>query len=98
MEANRHLKIVKERITTARRDLRKFIITAVGNDVVGDWLKIEYAYVATMTCLRQAKTLEQMTAILQQLDLLKEQVVNLLERHVNLEESVTNHSEYRQHI
>lgn len=98
VEANRHLKIAKERITIARRDVRKLISAAVEDGVPGDWGKIEDVYIAVMASLKRAKTIEELTGILDDLELLREEVVNLLESHIILEESGTNGNGFRQHI
>ncbi|MBB3302843.1 replication initiation protein RepC [Rhizobium sp. BK077] len=98
VEANRHLKIAKERITIARRDVRKLISAAVEDGVPGNWGKVENVYIVVMASLRRAKTQEELTSILDELELLREEVINLLESHINLEESDTNDSGSRQHI
>ncbi len=98
VEANRHLKIAKERITIARRDVRKLISAAVEDGVSGNWGKVEDVYITVMASLRRAKTLDELTRILDDLELLREEAVNLLESHVNLQESDSNDSRYRQHI
>jgi len=46
VEANRKLKITRERITIARRDVRKLISAAVEDGVSGDWGKVEEVYIA----------------------------------------------------
>jgi replication initiation protein RepC len=98
VEANRHLKIAKERITIARRDVRKLISAAVEDGVPGNWGQVEEVYIVAMSRLRRAKTLEELTGILDELELLREEVVNLLESHINLEDSDTNDRGSRQHI
>ncbi len=97
VEANRHLKIAKERITIARRDVRKLISAAIEDGVPGNWGQVEEVYIVAMSRLRRAKTLEELTGMLDELELLREEVVNLLESHINLEESDTNDSGSRQH-
>ncbi|MBB4571545.1 replication initiation protein RepC [Rhizobium leucaenae] len=97
-EGNRKLKIIKERITIARRDVRKLISAAMEDHVPGDWAKVEELYVEAMARLRRAKAADELTGILDEVEMLKEEVVNLLERHVNLEESDTNGDGFRQHI
>ncbi|MBB5577020.1 replication initiation protein RepC [Rhizobium paranaense] len=97
-EANRQIKIVKERITIARRDIRKLISAALEDRVPGDWAKVEELYVETMSRLRRAKMADELTAISDELDMLREEVLNLLETHINLKKSDTNGNEFRQHI
>ncbi|MBB2687748.1 UNVERIFIED_ORG: replication initiation protein RepC [Rhizobium etli] len=97
-EANRELKIVKERITIARRDVRKLISAAMEGHVSGDWGKVEELYVEAVSRLRRAKAANELASILDELELLKDEVVNLLESHVNSKKSDGNGDEFRQHI
>ncbi|WP_064710128.1 plasmid replication protein RepC [Rhizobium bangladeshense] len=97
-DANRQLKIVKERITIARRDIRKLISAAMEDGVLGDWGRVEELYIGLMARLRRAKAAVELAEILDELELLRDEVVNLLECHVNLQESDTNDNEIRQHI
>ena len=97
VEANLRLKIVKERVTIARRDVRKLISAAVDDGVPGDWAKVEDFYIGAVSRLRGAKTLEALATILDELQLLREEVVNMLESHVKSEKTDTNDDEIRQH-
>ena len=94
----RHLKIVKERISIARRDVRKLISAAIEDGAPGDWARTEAIFVELMGRLRQCKTVEIFEEILDELDLLREEVINQLEDLVNLQKSGTNADEIRQHI
>jgi replication initiation protein RepC len=96
--AQRHLKIVKERITIARRDVRKLLSAAVEDGVPGDWGTVETLYVALMARLRTAKTTEVLEGLLEELELLREEVINQLEILVISEKSDTNDADIRQHI
>lgn len=96
--AQRHLKIVKERITIARRDVRKLISAALEDGVAGDWGKVEDVYIALMDRLRAAKTSERLEGILEELELLREEVINQLEVQVISGESDINDADIRQHI
>lgn len=94
----RHLKVIKERTTIARRDVRKLISAGMEEGVEGDWVTIESTYVCVTSKLRGAKTADDFNAILDDLILLRDEVVNILENRVNFEESVTNDADIRQHI
>ncbi|MCA2380031.1 replication initiation protein RepC [Agrobacterium genomosp. 3 str. RTP8] len=98
VEANRNLIITRERITIARRDVRKLISAAVEDGVPGDWGKVEEVYIVAMSRLRRAKTLEELTGVLDELGLIREEVINLLESHIILKETDTNDSGPRQHL
>ncbi|NTJ44983.1 replication initiation protein RepC [Agrobacterium larrymoorei] len=94
----RQLKIIKERITIARRDNRKLISAAIEDGVPGDWGKAEALYIDLMARLRTAKTIENFEALLDELELLRDEVVNQLEMQLNSRNSDTNGAETRQHI
>lgn len=96
--AQRHLKIVKERITIARRDVRKLLSAAVEDGVPGNWGTVEALYVDLMARLRTAKTTEVFEGLLHELELLRAEVINQLEILVISEESDTNDADIRQHI
>lgn len=98
VEDARRLKVVKERTTIARRDVRKLITAAVEDGAAGDWAMIEAAYIAAVARLRTAKSKTDFEAILDELSLLREGVLNVLELQVFSEESDTNDSDIRQHI
>ncbi|NTB87982.1 replication initiation protein RepC [Agrobacterium tumefaciens] len=95
--AQRHLKIVKERITIARRDVRKLITAAVEDGVSGDWGKAEVVYIVLMDRLRITKTTEDYERLLEELELLREEVINRLELQDIQQKSDTNDADIRQH-
>ena len=96
--AQRHLKIVKERITIARRDVRKLISAAVDDGVPGDWGKVEAIYITLMDRLRTTKTAESFEDILKELELLREEAINQLEVQDISQNSDTNDADIRHHI
>jgi len=96
--AQRHLKIVKERITITRRDVRKLLSAAIDDGVPGNWGTVEALYVALMARLRTAKTTKHFEALLEELEMLREEVINQLEvLHIS-EKSDANDANIRQHI
>ncbi|MBO9101932.1 MULTISPECIES: plasmid replication protein RepC [unclassified Rhizobium] len=97
-EDARRLKVVKERTTIARRDVRKLITAAVEDGAAGDWAMIEDAYIAAVTRLRTAKSKEDFEAILDEVSLLREGILNVLECQVFSAESDSNDSDIRCHI
>jgi replication initiation protein RepC len=94
----RKLKIIKERITIARRDSRKLISAAIEDGVPGDWSKAEELYIDLVAKLRTAKTTENFETLLDEIELLREEVVNQLEMQLNPRNSDANGDEIRQHI
>ena len=97
-EENRRLKMMKEKITIARRDIRKLVSAAIDEGAPGDWQSIEAHYVAVTSRLRTAKAAPELAECLDELTLLREGVVNLLEVQVISQESDGNGDEIRQHI
>ncbi|NSZ19829.1 plasmid replication protein RepC [Agrobacterium vitis] len=97
-EDARRLKVIKERTTIARRDVRKLITAAVEDGAAGDWAMIEAAYIAAVARLRTAKSKTDFEAILEELSLLREGILNILECQAFSEKSGTNDSDIRQHI
>lgn len=97
-EAQRALKRIKERITIARRDVRKLISAAVEDGVAGNWSTVEAHYIATVARLRVAKHPEDLTNLLEDLELLREECVNLLENQLISRKTDSNDNESRQHI
>jgi len=95
--AQRKLKIIKEQITIARRDVRKLISAAVEDGVSGDWGRAEEVYIDLMGRLRSAKTSDSYESILDELELLREEVINQLEVQVISQNSDANDNEIRRH-
>ena len=94
----RHLKFVKERITIARRDVRKLLSAAIEDGVPGNWEMVESLYVALMARLRAAKNTEAFEGLLEELELLREEIINQLETLMITEKTDTNDADIRQHI
>ncbi|TCL88894.1 replication initiation protein RepC [Rhizobium sp. PP-WC-2G-219] len=97
-EDARRLKVIKERTTIARRDVRKLITAAVEDGAAGSWGMMEATYIAAVAKLRTAKSKGDFEAILDELTLLREGVLNVLECQVFSEESGTNGDDIRQHL
>lgn len=97
-EESRRLKIVKEKITIARRDIRKLISAAIEEGASGDWQSIEDHFVAAVSGVRTAKTTIELEKVLNELSLLRERIVKLLEIQLFSQKSDTNDNETRQHI
>lgn len=97
-EESRRLRIIRERITIARRNVRKLITAAVEEGAPGNWQAVESALVGAIARLKFAKTPAALEACLDELNLLNEEAVNLLEIQLNPQNTDTNDSEIRQHI
>ena len=92
------LRILKEKITILRRDLRKMISAAMEEGAEGDWAMVEAHYIAAVGTLARAKSPENLETILDTLMLLHSEVVNLLENWTFSQKHDTNDDEIRQHI
>lgn len=97
-EDRQRLKIIKERISICRRDIRKLISAAVEEGASGDWGMVEAHYLAAVARLSRAKSAQELAGCLEELTLLHEEVLNLLEHQLNSQKTATNDAECRQHI
>lgn len=97
-EESRQLRVTKERITIARRNVRKLVTAALEEGAPGNWQAVESALIEAITRVKLAKTAAAFEACLDELNLLNEEAVNLLEMQLNPQNSDTNGSEIRQHI
>ncbi|TCA32901.1 replication initiation protein RepC [Rhizobium leguminosarum bv. viciae] len=97
-EQSRQLRIIKERITIARRNVRKLITAAVEEGASGNWQAVESALVAAIARVKFAKTASALEACLDELNLLNEEAVNMLEIQLKPQKSDTNDIEIRHHI
>lgn len=97
-EEARRFKVVKERTTIARRDVRKLITAAVEDGAPGDWATMETIYLGAVARLRTAKSIEALESILDELELLREGVLSVLESNIFSQKTATNDNEIRQHI
>ena len=97
-EESRRLRVMKERITITRRDIRKLISAAVEEGAAGNWQAVEDALVSAIVRLKTAKTAASLEACLDELTLLSEEAINMLEIQLISTESDTNGSGNRHHI
>ena len=97
-EEARRFKVVKERTTIARRDVRKLITAAVEDGAPGDWATMETIYIGAVARLRTAKSIEALESILDELELLREGILSVLESNIFSQKTATNDNEIRQHI
>jgi replication initiation protein RepC len=92
------LKIVKEKISLCRRDIRKILTAAMEEGASGDWGKFEAHFVGTVSQIAKAKTPKALDDILDEMTMLLEELLNTLEMQLISKNSDTNDDEYRQHI
>lgn len=97
-EESRRLRIIKERITIKRRDIRKLITAAMEEGAAGTWQAVEDALVTTIARIKTAKTPLALEACLDELTLLSEEAVNMLEIQLIPQKTDANDDEIRHHI
>ncbi|WP_312223653.1 plasmid replication protein RepC [Rhizobium rhizoryzae] len=97
-EESRRLRVIKERITITRRDVRKIISAAMEEGAAGNWQSIEDALVSTIAQLKTAKTTAALETCLHELTLLNKEAVKMLETQLIPEKFGTNGNENRHHI
>jgi replication initiation protein RepC len=94
----KQLKIVKERISLCRRDIRKLLTAAMEEGASGDWGKIEAHYIGVVSQIAKAKTRDALNSILDELSMLLEETINTLEIQLYTQNPDTNADEERRHI
>jgi len=92
------LKIVKEKITLCRRDIRKILTAAMEEGASGDWGKFEAHYVGVVSQIVKARTPAVLEDVLDELAMLREELLNTLEIQLFSKNPGANDDEYRQHI
>ena len=97
-EESRRLRVIKERITIKRRDIRKLITAAMEEGAAGNWQAVEDALVTTIARIKTAKTTPALEACLDELTLLSEEAVNMLEIQLIPQKTDANGDEIRHHI
>ncbi|MCY1740618.1 plasmid replication protein RepC [Ensifer sp. SL37] len=97
-DEHHRLKVIREKVTIARRDVRKLISAAIEEGARGNWEAIEAQYVAVLAKLKMAKTSGDHADGLDELTLLQEGITNLLEIQLIPQKSDTNDNVIRQHI
>jgi replication initiation protein RepC len=97
-EEGRRLRIIKERITITRRDIRKLITAAVEEGAAGNWQAVEDALVTTIARIKLAKTPPALEACLDELTLLSQEAVNMLEVQLISQKADTNGNGNRHHL
>lgn len=97
-EENLRLKLLKEKISITRRNIRKLLTAALEEGVEGDWGAVEAHFVASLAKLKVAKGMGELAACLDEMALLLEEITNILEMQVFSSKSVSNDDDIRHHI
>ncbi len=92
------LKILKEKLTLCRRDIRKILTAAMEEGASGDWGKFEVHFVGVVSQITKARTPAALGDILDELAMLREELLNTLEIQLFSKNPGANDDECRQHI
>jgi replication initiation protein RepC len=75
----RHFRVMKDRLTIVRRDVRKLITVGIDENLSGDWAAAEASFVEIVGRFARRPTLQDLTASLDEMTLLHEKVSRMLE-------------------
>jgi replication initiation protein RepC len=92
------LKATKERLSLCRRDISKFIETALEEGIPGDWTAVHQQFRGLVGEIPRAPTIHQIEPIVEEMEMLREEVLNLLEIRVNAQNLNGNESQTERHI
>ncbi len=79
----RRFRMIKDRVSIARRDVRKLISAAVDEGVPGDWGRAESCFVDVVGRIPRRPTIADLDATADELALLHEEVVMMLENQID---------------
>jgi replication initiation protein RepC len=92
------VRILRERITLLRRDIRKLISAAIEEHVAGPWAEIEAEFVEMLAGAARTKSAQDLALLEANLAMLQQKILNLLETQWKGEKSDGYDGEFRQHI
>lgn len=94
----RRFRVIKDRLTIARRDVRKLITVGMEENLPGDWVKAEACFVEIVGRFARRPTLQDLMTSLDEISLLHEEVSRMLETHEEITKSDGNGIAYGCHI
>jgi len=77
----RRFRMMKDRLSIARRDVRKLISTGIEEGVPGDWVAAERAFIDVVSRFSRRPALADLTASLDEMTVLQEEVMMMLENN-----------------
>jgi len=92
------LRLVKERLSLCKRDVRKLISAAMEEGASGDWGMIEALFIGLLARLPSTPQIGDLAPVVDEMEMLREEIVNLLEMQVNVEKTDTNDIQIERHI
>lgn len=93
----RALRLARERITLARRDITKMILLGMDEVLPGDWQGLQGHYLALVGRLRRSSDLAELRAIAANLEGFSAEVLKHLELFINPTDSSANESHSERH-
>ncbi len=91
-------RLLKERLSICRRDVRKLISAAIEEGASGDWGMIEEQFIGLLTRLPRTPQAGDLEPILEDMEMLRDEIVNLLEMQVNSEKTDSNDVHIECHV
>ncbi len=91
-------RLVKERLSLCRRDVRKLISAAMEEGASGDWGKIEGLYLALVARIPRRPILADITPLVEEMEILREEIVNILEKQLKSQKTDGNDNQIGCHI
>jgi replication initiation protein RepC len=92
------LRLLRERLTICRRDIRKLISAAMEEGASGDWGMIESHFLGLLSQIPRAAAASTITDVVDEMELLRDEVVNILEFQVKAEKTDGNDDQNGRHI
>ena len=94
----RRFRIMKDRLTIVRRDVRKLITVGMEENLPGDWTAVEACFIDATSRFVRRPTLEDIAASLEEMTLLHEEVSRMLEAQEEIKKSDGNDIAFGCHI
>lgn len=94
----RRFRMIKDRLTIVRRDVRKLITVGMDENLPGDWIAAEACFVEIVGRFSRRPALQDLMNSLDEMSLLHEEVSRMLETQQEFEKSDGNDIETRCHI
>jgi replication initiation protein RepC len=86
----RRFRVMKDRLTIVRRDVRKLISVGIDENLDGDWAAAEASFVQIVGKFARRPSLQDLTASLDEMSLLHEEVSRMLETKHEIQKSDGN--------
>ncbi len=94
----KRFRLVKERLSLCRRDVRKLISAAMEEGASGNWGEIEERYIDLAARIPRSPSTADLDRMAAEMEMLREEVINLLEVQLKTEEKDGNAVQIERHI